>query len=133
MGNIFSLARAGANLTPGERAFVKLVEGWLIVGLGSALLALGTELSSPHPDWPTTLKYMGVAFATATLFAAVKYFKAQGDAPLASALDTLAKGISDYGNKPAMVPAGLPPVNVNTGTSTVALFTTDPTATGTVQ
>jgi hypothetical protein len=50
-------------------------------------------------------KLAAFAFATAALLAASKYYKAQGDAPLADALSRAAQGVSDYGNKPAPSPA----------------------------
>ncbi len=101
--SIFAKARAGLNLTPAERAFLKLVEGWVIAGALSALVAFVTAVTQPNPNWRVVLAITATAFVTATAFAALKYVKAHADPPLAAAVDAAAArlGISDYGNKPA--------------------------------
>src|SRR5260221_8592327 len=101
--NIFSKARAGLNLTPAERALVKLVQGWIIAGLISAAVTFITAVSHPRPDWANVLRVSAGAFAVAALIAAHKYSTAHLDPPLAAAVDAAAPrlGVSDYGNKPA--------------------------------
>ncbi len=103
--SIFAKARAGLNLTPAERAFLKLVEGWVIAGALSALVAFVTAVTQPNPNWRVVLAITATAFVTATAFAALKYVKAHLDPPLAAAVDAAAArlGVSDYGNKPATV------------------------------
>ncbi len=122
--NIFSLARAGASLTPTQRAFLKLVEGWIVAGVASAAVVFLTAVSQPKPDWGVVLKITATAFAVATAFAALKYVKAHADPPLAAAVDAAAArlGVSDYGNKPASSFAP-PPVYTAPPSHTVVTWT----------
>ena len=132
--NLFSLARAGASLTPGERAFLKLVEGWVIAGALSALVVFLTAVSQPKPDWANMLRISATAFAVATAFAAVKWVKAHLDPPLAAAVDAAAArlGVSDYGNKPALPLSMRVGVPLSTGTGRPVQITSSAAPTHTV-
>lgn len=82
MANLFALARAGANLTPGQRTILKAVEAIGLAALVSFLSVL-PQLMAGHTlattDWGAVFGALGVA----VLMAASKWFKAHGDAPLA--------------------------------------------------
>jgi hypothetical protein len=113
--SVFADARKGKNLSPAQRAFLKLVEGFIIAGVVAALPVLSLALSQQNVNWEGVLRVALGTFATAALMGAVKYLKAQGDAPLAqetaAGLTAVAAGVgqwaglNDVGNKPAPVPA----------------------------
>lgn len=82
---IFGRARAYLTLTPGERAFLKLVGGIASTAVVAALLAVAQMLSGTPPDavrWPVVLHVAAGAFAAALWAALAKYYKAHGDPPL---------------------------------------------------
>jgi hypothetical protein len=79
---IFKRASLGMNLTPGERALLKLVEGWILAGAVAGLIVFLTAVTQAKPDWGAALKLAATAFIVATGFAALKYLKAQQDSPL---------------------------------------------------
>jgi hypothetical protein len=111
---VFAKARAHESLTPAQRAFLKLVEGFIIAGVVAALPVLSLALGEDSGNWAGVGRVALGTFATAALMAAVKYLKAQGDPPLADALTTVARdverwsGANDVGNKPAAAPGALP-------------------------
>lgn len=87
--NLFSRAAAGLNLTPGERALLKLLQSFLTAGAIAVLLAAPTFLAVQSGN--VALATGGVAAAVGAflhgfLTAWQKYVSAKGDAPLASAL-----------------------------------------------
>src|SRR5258706_7739550 len=114
---VFAKARAHESLTPTQRAFLKLVEGFIIAGVVAALPVLSLALGEDSINWAGVGRVALGTFATAALMAAVKYLKAQGDPPLADALTTVATGVgrwsgaNDVGNKPA--PAALAAGNLS--------------------
>lgn len=84
---VFKRARAYVNLTPGERAFLKLVGGIagtaVIAGLLAAAQVLaGTPLG--QVSWQVVLHVGAGAFAASLWAALAKYYKAHGDPPLPS-------------------------------------------------
>jgi hypothetical protein len=84
-------ARAKLPLTPGERALLKLAQGFLVTGLVAALLTAGHALEGDGPvEWRRVLFASAVAALVAILNALAKYFTAQGDAPIGDALAYLA-------------------------------------------
>ena len=116
MTNLFALARAGATLTPGQRAFLKLVEGFVIAGAVTAVPVVADLLTRPGGvDWQTVIKAGAEAFTVAALMAASKYYKAQGEAPVANVLDTLvtdaaALGAAGATGKPGPAASAAAPV-----------------------
>ena len=87
--NLFSRAAAGLNLTPGERALLKLAQGFLTAGVIAVLLAAPTFLAVQSGN--VVLATGGIAAAVGAflhgfLTAWQKYVSAKGDAPLASAI-----------------------------------------------
>lgn len=87
-GNIFARARAYANLTPAERALLKLVEGLICAALVAALPVVAQALGHGGVDWPTIMRAALAAASVAVLMALTKYARAQADPSLASALVT---------------------------------------------
>ena len=86
---MFQKAFAGANLTPGERAALKLCQSFATAGVVSLLLAVPAVLSAKAGDPAITTASVGVmvgAFVHGFLAAWQKYVSAKGDAPLATAL-----------------------------------------------
>lgn len=90
--NIFQRAHAGLNLSPEERAFLKLVQGFVITGLVAALGTLATVVSNGATLHDAVIATI-VAFAVGVILAAAKYFSANGQAPLATVLQGVADSI----------------------------------------
>lgn len=91
MFSLLQRAHLYANLTPGERALLKIVEGLavsaIIAGLVAALPLLSTQ-SVASINWTAVLSVF-VAAGGKTLYDGVsKYFKAFGDPPLPPAPPT---------------------------------------------
>lgn len=78
--NIFQKAWQNANLTPQERALLRLVEGWLWAGLLAALGVAVTLITSGHlsVNQQTLTLILGAGFA-AIMSAVKKYVSAHGD------------------------------------------------------
>ena len=87
--NIFQKAAAGLNLTPGQRATLKLVQSFGNAGITAVLLALPMWLSAqdgkPLLTWTGAGIIAGV-FVHGFMAAWQKYVSAKGDAPLAGAI-----------------------------------------------
>ena len=113
--NIFSRAAAGLNLTPGERAFLKLVEGLWATALVAALPVVAEALAQRSVDWTVVLHAALAAAVTAVVLAILKYAKAQGDDPLSSAVASAAQAVATD------LQAGKTPQQVATDLSRVAL------------
>ena len=81
--NLFTKAVNGLNLTPGERAILKLLKGWLYTAIGTGLIA-GSQyaLGNEQIDYQKLLYVTIGAVVLSILSALDKYFTAQGDAPL---------------------------------------------------
>lgn len=87
--NIFQKAFAGVNLTPGERALLKLLQSFANAGIITALLAVPAVLSANAGQPSITIASIGViagAFVHGFMIAWQKYVSAKGDAPLAQAI-----------------------------------------------
>ena len=80
--NLFARSRAQLNLSPGERAFLKLIEGFVVAGVVAALPIVAQLLAQQSVNWADVARLAGGTFAVAALMAAAKYYKAQGDIPL---------------------------------------------------
>lgn len=90
--NIFQKAFRGMNLTPGERALLKLLQGFATAGIVSLLLAVPAVLSAKAGQPAITTASVGVmvgAFVHGFLAAWQKYVSAKGDAPLATAIGAI--------------------------------------------
>lgn len=82
--NLFSQAAQGLNLTPGQRAALKIIKGLIVSAVGAGLAAVAQLLSAGGViDWQKVIVVGGVAFGTSLAFALDKYWTAQGDTPLA--------------------------------------------------
>lgn len=89
---LFTKAGAGLNLTPGERAVLKLIQGAIIAGalavlpvLAQGILAVFGDLGQTGFQWTPTLLALLVGVAHAFADAITKYWKAHADAPIVSA------------------------------------------------
>jgi hypothetical protein len=114
--NIFSLASAGANLTPGQRAFLKVIQALVIqalaLGLLAGLAAITTYIvnaSTGVPiDYIALLRLFGVACGVAVVSSfghgLEKYLSAQGEAPLAVAVETVTNAIQARVTQPPALP-----------------------------
>lgn len=114
--NLFEKAAAGLNLTPGERATLKLLQSFLGAGVVSLLLAVPAVLSAKAGDPSITVASVGVmvgAFVHGVLMAWQKYVSAKGDTPLSGAIGAIdsaaAKAIADrYTHTESPVPSPTP-------------------------
>lgn len=79
---IFARAKAGLNLTPGERAALKAREGIVIAAALAGLTAVVPYLTSGTVNWQTVAKVFAVAAVPAFAYALNKYWTAQGDTAL---------------------------------------------------
>ena len=77
--SLFGQARAGLPLTPGERAYLKLVQGVAITGLIAAIQAAGPLLNQQQPDLAAILHTALIAFGVSVVHAIWKLASAQGD------------------------------------------------------
>lgn len=85
--DIFTRAYNGLNLSPGERAFLKVFQSLLYTAFIAGLLAVYTLLSGSNtPDWGKVF-YTGLgAVVVSFLQGLSKYFTAQNDPPLATVI-----------------------------------------------
>ena len=83
MVSLLARARAYDMLTPGERAFLKLVEGLFCAALVAALPIVAGALGAGNIQWGEIGRE-----ALAALLALGKYARAHGDPTLANALDS---------------------------------------------
>lgn len=112
-------ARANLNLTPAERAFLKLVEGSIVAGIIAALPVIAQALATQRIDWAQALRTTIATFAVAGLLAVTKYLKAQNDPPLAVTATAVEQtldasiprwaGIPSFDSTPPAAPAPLTP------------------------
>jgi hypothetical protein len=116
--NIFARSWQGLNLSPGERAFVKLAEGWLITALLAGSAIVYQLLMSGNADYAFILRSAGGAALLSALLAFKKYLAAQSDLPLPTA--SLATQATDVAimeaqkivpqPQPAQAPQPVPPM-----------------------
>ncbi|HLZ24407.1 MAG TPA: hypothetical protein VKQ30_20020 [Ktedonobacterales bacterium] len=114
--NVFAQARNNLNLTPGQRAFLKLVEGFIVAGIVAALPAISQALAAQSINWSQIVRTAAATFSVAALLAVTKYLKAQNDPPLATVATTVAQaavsdiprwaGIPSFDVVPAVASAG---------------------------
>ncbi len=82
--SIFQRAWQNLPLSPGERAFLKLLKGWLFTAIGVGLIAGAQYLTNNQQInvW-ALIEVAGGAMALSVLMALDKWFSAQGDLPAA--------------------------------------------------
>lgn len=90
---LFKKAALGEDLTPGERAFRKLVLGVAAAGLSIFFVALPDMLKSGQANVTAILSALGVAF----LLALAKLFSAQGDTAKAALAQAAADKLGTVG------------------------------------
>lgn len=108
MPTLLKRARAYANLTPGERALLKLLEGLACAALVAALPIVAGALGRGEVSWPDVGRAALAAAGVAVLMALAKYATAHGDPALAAALATTAGTVTRAA--PIAVPAPETPV-----------------------
>lgn len=94
--NLFQRDARHLTLTPGERAFLKLLEGFSIAGFVAAVTIVAQLLGLPGVDWLLVLKVAAGAFAVGFLGAIAKYYKAQGDPVLSDVATQMAHTAAGY-------------------------------------
>src|SRR5215467_8376729 len=104
--NLFSRAARNLNLTPGERAFLKLLKGWFYTAIAAGI-AIGVQYvySNQVIDWQKLGYLIGGAVLVSLLTALEKYFTAQGDAPLAIAAEVTKEKIDQKFSQGQVQPA----------------------------
>lgn len=90
--NIFKQAAAGLNLSPEERAFLKLVKGLALVALAAAGGTAATVITNGATLHDSVLA-VALTAAVAVFNAVAKLFSANGQAPLAAATQSVSDGI----------------------------------------
>lgn len=91
--NVFAQAHNHLNLTPGQRAFLKLVEGFCVAGVVAVLPFISQALAAQSINWAQVLRTAAATFSVAALLAVTKYLKAQNDPPLTTAATTIAQAV----------------------------------------
>lgn len=121
--NIFAQAANNQPLTPAQRAFLKLVEGFFL----SALLVAGQTFfqyaAVGAVDWQAALHTALIAGAVAFLLAVAKYYKSHGDPLIGALADTAAQAIESanptlYNRAEAGAAPAAPAANVTVTAST---------------
>jgi hypothetical protein len=82
MFQVFARSWKGLNLSPGERAAMKLVEGWLLTALGAGAAIAYQQLTAGVADYRLILPAAGGAALLTLLLSVKKYLAAQTDVPL---------------------------------------------------
>lgn len=104
--NIFKQAHQGLDLSPEERAFLKLVKGFLLTAAVAALGTLATVITNGATLHDAVLAVV-VTFAITLLLAVAKYFSANGQPALAGVAYAAAGALEkQYPEIPA--PGGIP-------------------------
>lgn len=91
--SLFARARAFANLTPSERALLKLIEGLFFAALVAALPIIADALSRNAVNWSDVGRTTLAAGSVAALLALSKYLKAHGDPALAAVASDVAADV----------------------------------------
>lgn len=112
--NIFQKAGAGLPLTPAQRAFLKLLQSFVLTAVVAGLLTAAQYLAGDGPiDMQKLYIAVGGAAALAFAHAVTKYFTAQSDTqPLGNAIELVVDAIEErfdkkYGTQP-LAPADAP-------------------------
>lgn len=91
--NIFAQAANNQPLTPAQRAFLKLVEGFFMTAFVAAVQTFAQYSSDGYIDWPNVTHTALIAGAVAFLLAVAKYYKSHGDPLIGALADTAAQAI----------------------------------------
>jgi hypothetical protein len=83
--NVFTRSFQGLNLTPGERALVKLVEGWIFTALATGIAIAYQLLATGSHNYNQIALVAGGAAGLTVLNSWKKFLAAQTDLPLATA------------------------------------------------
>lgn len=111
--NLFQRAFAGSALTPGERALLKLLQGFALAGVQSALLLAPSLIALNGGQVTIAAGGFGMmlgAFVHGLIAAYQKYASAKGDAPLPIAAP-----------QPAEIPVGGPGIPPTDSPASAAL------------
>ncbi len=108
--SIFSQAWQGVNLTPAQRAFLKVFQGLVITAVTAGLLAGAQYVATNGTiNWHNLL-YLVLGAIVVTLGSGLsKYFTAQGDAPLAMVTDNATSAIMTGLENDLTGPGTIPP------------------------
>jgi hypothetical protein len=82
MFQVFARSWKGLNLSPGERTFVKLVEGWGFTAVGAGGAIAFQQLTSGATDYHQILPAAGGAALLTVVLSVKKYLASQTDVPL---------------------------------------------------
>jgi hypothetical protein len=82
MFQVFARSWKGLNLSPGERTFVKLVEGWGFTAVGAGGAIAFQQLTSGTTDYHQILPAAGGAALLTVVLSVKKYLASQTDLPL---------------------------------------------------
>ena len=104
MFSLFDRAHRQLNLSPTERAILKLLEGFGITAAVAALQVAAELLAHQSVNLPLLVQTTGAVFVAAFLGAALKYARAHGDLPLEEIITPIAQAAA------AKVPASAPAV-----------------------
>lgn len=91
--NIFAKANNNLNLTPGERAILRMSETFVVAGIVAALPVISQALAAQSINWSLMLRTAAATFSVAVLLAVTKYLKAQNDPPLSTAATSIAQTV----------------------------------------
>ena len=100
MRDLFARASAYEQLTPAERAILRLLEGLVCAGLVAALPILASALGHTQVNWGDVARAALSAGAVAMLLALAKYARAHGDPMIAGRLDDLASTAAHVTSSP---------------------------------
>lgn len=104
---LFHRNKMKADLTPGERAFLKLLQGFGYVVLINVFFAVFQYLNTHGTiNWSDLLAFAGAQAALALALAIGKYFSAQGDITLGDLID----GVTD--EVLHRVPSAIRPIDI---------------------
>jgi len=82
MFQVFSRSFKGLNLSPGERAAMKLIEGWLLTAVGAGVGLVYQQLAVGRTD-PRVIVPPAIGAAVLSVALSVKkFYAAQSDLPL---------------------------------------------------
>jgi len=131
MINLFKQAAQNLPLTPAQRAFLKLLKGWMYTALLAALGAGAQYLAVGQVDWVRLAYIAGGAFVLSVLGAADKYFTAQGDTPASLIVQSAEKQVQQKINQqttptPAPKPILFPGINNSSAPALQSQFQTIP-------
>ena len=112
--NLFQKAQAGLNLTPGERALLKLFQGFATAGVAAVVAAvpavMAQQAGKPQITWGLVLFVAGI-FVHGFMAAWQKYVSARGDQPLATAIGSVSSALdAAFGLNELVVEPPVPPV-----------------------